>query len=109
MMRSLQVALVYQDQPEQIARYSELQVLCSRAGYYIGTTYQNSDGYQEPGSRDSDYYSTKERADYAFRYLENLWILCKDEMSEAEIVNKWAKQMRTLGYDPRMVGYRFTP
>lgn len=43
--------------------YSELQVLQSGAGYYIGTIYTNpSDGCQEPGSRDSDYFATEEQA-----------------------------------------------
>lgn len=38
--------------------YTPLQVLKSAAGYYIGTLYNNSDGYQEPGSRDSEYFPT---------------------------------------------------
>ena len=42
--------------------YTELQVLHSNAGYYVGTMYNNPDGYQEPGSRDSDYFNKKEEA-----------------------------------------------
>ena len=38
--------------------YSELQVLRSAAGYYIGTLYSNPGGFVEPGSRDSGYYPT---------------------------------------------------
>lgn len=44
-------------------RFSELQVLRSGAGYYIGTIYHNSAGYDEPGSRDSGYYQTREEAE----------------------------------------------
>lgn len=42
--------------------YTDLQVLRSGAGYYIGTLYNNPDGFQEPGSRDSDYFETEEQA-----------------------------------------------
>lgn len=47
--------------------YSDLQVLLSPAGYYIGTMYNNYDDngkflFEEPGSRDSDYFETKEEA-----------------------------------------------
>lgn len=53
--------------------YSDLQVLRSAAGWYIGTTYthdENSDtpGLVEPGSRDSEYFPTMESAALA---LEN--------------------------------------
>jgi len=45
--------------------YSELQVLRSAAGYYIGTVYHNPEGFAEPGSRDSvSYYSSEETAQY---------------------------------------------
>lgn len=48
--------------------YSELQVLSSAAGYYVGTTYTDpEDGFTEPGSRDSDYFRTHEEAE---RYLK---------------------------------------
>ena len=40
--------------------YSELKVLKSAAGYYLGTTYQGM-----PGSRESGYFKTKEEAEYA--------------------------------------------
>jgi hypothetical protein len=42
-------------------KYSELQVLQSGAGYYIGTIYHGED-FDEPGSRDSDYFPTAEAA-----------------------------------------------
>lgn len=43
--------------------YSDIQVLVSGAGYYIGTIYNNPEGYPEPGSRDSvEYYRDKATA-----------------------------------------------
>lgn len=108
-MKSIQVELLHPHNQAERARYSDLQVLKSAAGWYVGTIYTTDEGWQEPGSRDSDYYATKEEADYAFRYLENLWILCKDKLCPEDIANKWAKQMYTLGRDSRQVGYRFEP
>lgn len=50
--------------------YSELQVLRSGAGYYIGTIYTDPEtGFREPGSRDSDYFSKRESAE---KFLEEL-------------------------------------
>lgn len=45
--------------------YTDLQVCKSAAGYYIGTMYNNPDGYQEPGSRDSVYFPTRALAEQA--------------------------------------------
>lgn len=47
--------------------YSDLRVLKSAAGYYIGTQYEEYDGdgklvWQEPGSRDSGYFRSEEDA-----------------------------------------------
>lgn len=42
--------------------YSDMQVLHSGAGYYIGTMYDNPLGFEEPGSRDSIYYGTRKEA-----------------------------------------------
>ena len=49
--------------------YTELQVCRSNAGYYIGTMYNNPEGFQEPGSRDSHYFTTKLEAE---NYLDKL-------------------------------------
>lgn len=54
--------------------YTDLQVLKSAAGYYIGTIFQEKDAegnvtFSEPGSRDSGYFSTE---DAARIYLGNL-------------------------------------
>lgn len=48
--------------------YSELQVLKSAAGFYIGTTY-DGDGFIEPGSRDSAYFRTHDEAQ---RFLDHV-------------------------------------
>lgn len=41
--------------------YSDLRVLESAAGFYVGTLY-SQDGFTEPGSRDSDYFPTSDAA-----------------------------------------------
>lgn len=52
--------------------YSELQVLKSAAGYYIGTMYTDpKDGFQEPGSRDSDYFATEDQAKSYLKTIES--------------------------------------
>lgn len=43
-------------------RYSEMQVLRSAAGFYVGTLYTGADGFVEPGSRDSGYFGTEDDA-----------------------------------------------
>jgi hypothetical protein len=57
------------DYIEDQGNYTELMVLHSPAGYYVGTMYNNPDGYQEPGSRDSSYF--KKFGD-AEKFLESL-------------------------------------
>ena len=57
----------YISEPEK-SRYSDLKVMSSAAGYYVGTTYENFDDegvfeFSEPGSRDSGYFRTKEEAE----------------------------------------------
>ena len=53
-------------------KYSELMVLKSGAGYYIGTIYYNQMGYEEPGSRDTEYFGSYEEADLYLKKLEKL-------------------------------------
>ena len=52
--------------------YTDLQVLKSGAGWYIGTLYNNPEGYQEPGSRDSGYFRTSKEAELALAKLLKL-------------------------------------
>lgn len=51
------------------AGYSDLQVLKSGGGFYVGTLYTGPGGFEEPGSRDSHYFKTREEAE---RYLKDL-------------------------------------
>lgn len=48
--------------------YADLMVCSSAAGYYVGTMFNECDEtgrflFQEPGSRDSEYYATREEAE----------------------------------------------
>ena len=61
-MKSPMLDNVYGNDEKEKGRYSEMQVLRSAAGYYVGTIYRNPEGYVEPGSRDSGYFRTKEEA-----------------------------------------------
>lgn len=52
--------------------YSELKVMRSAAGYYIGTEYVDPvDGLREPGSRDSDYFPNREQAEAFLNTLQH--------------------------------------
>lgn len=54
--------------------YTDLQVLKSGAGYYIGTMYEEYKNgelvWQESGSRDSDYFKTEEQAKAYLKTIE---------------------------------------
>lgn len=51
--------------------YSDLQVLQSNAGFYIGTIFTDAEGWQEPGSRDSDYFPTRAAAAIALEAIKS--------------------------------------
>lgn len=52
--------------------YSDLKVMKSNAGWYIGTTFiYKEDGREEPGSRESEYFPNKEMAQDALNM--NKW------------------------------------
>lgn len=53
-------------------RYTELRVLKSAAGWYIGTLYIDPEYGAEPGSRDSGYFATKEEAGAFLRTVESV-------------------------------------
>lgn len=56
---------------EEQTGYSEMQVLKSPAGWYVGTIYTSpTDGFQEPGSRDSGYFNTYEEAQAFLEAME---------------------------------------
>jgi hypothetical protein len=47
--------------------YGPLEVCRSAAGYYIGRIFHNIIGYDEPGSRESGYFATKNEAEVALK------------------------------------------
>jgi hypothetical protein len=56
--------------------YTDLRVLRSAAGWYVGTLYENRNEkgellFLEPGSRDSDYFATEEAATAFLKAVEN--------------------------------------
>lgn len=97
-MKSLQVAFVYFN-PADRAKFSDLQVLRSAAGWYIGTIHTDEEGFQEPGSRDSIYFASEE---IAKKVLDKL-VECKDN------ILSWELWLIDQGLDFNCVGYRYTP
>ena len=61
-MRSPMIQMADYIPDEDKKQYSDLQVMKSAAGYYIGTIHHSPDGYDEPGSRDTGYYPTFDAA-----------------------------------------------
>lgn len=45
--------------------YSTPRVMRSNAGWYIGTVYQDAEGFEEPGSRLSGYFGSAAAAEAA--------------------------------------------
>ena len=74
-MKSPMVENLSHLEPDEEGSYSELQVLQSAAGYYIGTMFTHTGGrfkgLVEPGSRDSDYFPTFGAAETFLKTLEN--------------------------------------
>ncbi len=51
--------------------YTDMQVLKSPAGYYVGTLYDDLEiGSFVPGSRDTDYFATRAEAEKALAEIE---------------------------------------
>lgn len=71
-MKSKQVLNVNSGNESEQSRYSDLKVMQSAAGWYVGTTYQEPGaGYEEPGSRDTGYFATQTEALRALVAMEN--------------------------------------
>ncbi len=70
-MRSEQVENLASIPAEEKLLYTDLQILESGAGWYIGTLYNNPEGFVEPGSRDSEYFPTRKAAEDA--WLSGMW------------------------------------
>lgn len=109
-MRSLQV--IYVENGDD-AGYSDLQVMSSDAGWYIGTIYQNpGQSFQEPGSRDTGYFPTKEIAEKVLAAMEEYYkeVESKDVQGNLDTFasDLDAVIWQTLGYIDN-VGYRLYP
>jgi len=50
-----------------IRGYSELEIMECISGYYLGTRYTDCDGFSLPGTRESDFFSNRKRAEYALK------------------------------------------
>ena len=51
---------------------SDLRVLQSAAGYYVGRVEISPEGYEFPFCRESGYYPTREKAESALAFLREL-------------------------------------
>lgn len=51
-------------------RYGELKVMRSNAGWYVGSTYRDVAGFEEPGTRDSGYFGREADAEAELRAYE---------------------------------------
>lgn len=105
-MKSIQVANTMRESEQK--DFSELQVLKSGAGWYIGTIFTDpKTGFQEPGSRDTGYYASEEDAKLALRVLVSL--TARQKMLARPAVDIWQEIMFMIGLDPSGGGYRETP
>jgi hypothetical protein len=108
-MRSLQVINVNGKDDQN---YSDLKVLKSAAGFYIGTIYAG-EGYSEPGSRDSGYFARENDAIIALATLEN-HAACYQETHpnnwQQRTIEQWMKYLDAhFGGTIAEVGYRLYP
>lgn len=55
-------------------KISELMVLQTAAGFYIGRLYYESPDEAQPYSRETQYFKTKEEAEYALEHIEDFLI-----------------------------------
>jgi hypothetical protein len=109
-MKSLQVMDAPYIEPEEKNNYSDLCVIQSAAGWYIGTMYKNPEGFVGPGSRDTDYFALKTQAKSVLLYMELLWNDIPDGPDKEDtFINTYNEWIILQGLDPRGVGYRLPP
>jgi len=90
----------------EFQEYSNLKVLKSGAGYYLGTTYQGM-----PGSRDTKYFATELEAEQAMaNYADIVTYMIKarqaDERGDKE---EFESLMKTCDGICEELGLRLTP
>lgn len=114
-MKSLMPAVLSAPQ----GTYSDLRVLRSPAGWYIGTVVQETG---EPGSRDTCYFPAETAANFALELLKRMRAMClamreaplaPDEVpldfSDKAFSEDYAAALYMCGLDPELVGYRLEP
>ncbi|MCK9293178.1 hypothetical protein M0P25_03825 [archaeon] len=67
-MKSIMLTNIQVEDPEN---YSDMKVMKSNAGYYVGTWYNNPKGFKDHGTRDSQYFKNYEEAEEFLKYVEN--------------------------------------
>jgi hypothetical protein len=102
-MKSFQI-MEHVDPLEQYM-YSDLQVLRSAAGYYIGTVHDDG-GFKEPGSRDTNYFDKQSTAEKILAALERI---AEENPGEDPfvLIRKW--QDYVLKQSGIQVTYRWEP
>jgi len=109
-MKSIQIT-TYSADPEN---YSDLLVLKSAAGYYVGTLYAPEGQPAEPGSRDTAYFPTEEDAKYALQTLQYLdaastLLRLQGTRKKAYITDRYQRIMGWVFGDTDNPGYRMVP
>ena len=110
-MKSIQIENIMSLSEDEKSKYSDLCVRSTPAGFFVGTWYKSSEGWQEPGSRDTDYMS-EEHAKLALSILEQLDRVIVRSLKLARdtaIANNYRNIVMILEMDPRGVGYRLEP
>jgi hypothetical protein len=114
-MKSLQVARGRYD-PSGV--YSDLCVLKSTAGFYIGTLFMALGGIHSPGSRDSCYFATEEDAKFALELCKRMYkhtLLLRTtapadpQLSDEEFSADFSAALFLCGLDRDGIGYRLEP
>lgn len=107
-MKSLQV-LAHIPEADQY-QYSDLCVMKSAAGWYVGTIHSDPSGFQQPGSRDTDYFQSEGEAKFVLEVIERVYKrqqqLNLPIMASADIIKSI---LVVTGLDHRNVGYRMSP
>lgn len=105
-MKSIQILRAHYINPPEKPQYSDLIVLRSAAGYYLGTFYTDPKEGPSPGSRDTSYLESKPQAELALRTLEKMFVDMVGQMAE-KIIENWEATM--LSRHNIEIFYRYNP